>query len=87
MALTKIEDEGERFENPIFIFKKDRSFEWSVEINGRRKTVKGGLFIINQGTINLSLDSGNTESIAFTFSGEDLNLNLDGEWLSFKRVK
>ena len=85
---NKVENNGgDRFENAIFKFNEDGSLDFSVEMNGIRKTIKNGYYKLSADTIAIKAGNEKTENVKYRISGTTLNITIDGEEARFTRIK
>ena len=85
---NKVENNGgDKFENAIFKFNEDGSLDFSVEMNGIRKTIKNGYYKLSADTIAIKAGNEKTENVKYRISGTTLNITIDGEEAMFTRIK
>lgn len=85
---NKVENNGgDKFENAIFKFNEDGSLDFSVEMNGIRKTIKNGYYKLSGDTIAIKAGNEKTENAKYRISGTTLNITIDGEEARFTRIK
>jgi hypothetical protein len=84
----RIENTGsDKMENPIFNFKADNTCDVSIEINGRRQTIKNGTFTINSNLIKIIYSDKTPEPLSYRINGDSLYITVDGETALFRRIQ